>query len=62
MLTVSSPTSSLENLRVPRRKHYASLMKVNQFVLYVYIFDVCSEVHTKHISIVCGQNVEYLNV
>ena len=23
---------------------------------------VCSEIHTKHINIVCGQNVELLNV
>ena len=23
---------------------------------------VCSEIHTKHITIVCGQNVELLNV
>jgi cytidine deaminase len=23
---------------------------------------VCSEVHTKHINIFCGQNVEFVNV
>ena len=23
---------------------------------------VCSEIHTKHINIVCGQNLELLNV
>jgi len=23
---------------------------------------VCSEIHTKHINILCGQNVELLNV
>jgi len=26
------------------------------------IIAVCSEIHTKHINIVCGQNVELLNV
>ena len=33
-------------------------------MLYSYrkIIAVCSEIHTKHISIVCGQNVELLNV
>ena len=23
---------------------------------------VCSEIHTKHINTLCGQNVEFLNV
>jgi hypothetical protein len=23
---------------------------------------VCSEIHTKHINILCGQNVEFVNV
>ena len=26
------------------------------------IIAVCSEIHTKHINILCGQNVELLNV
>ena len=26
------------------------------------IMAVCSEIHTKHINTVCGQNVELLNV
>ena len=26
------------------------------------IIAVCSEIHTKHINTVCGQNVELLNV
>ena len=25
------------------------------------IIAVCSEIHTKHINIVCGQNVEFFN-
>ena len=31
-------------------------------MLYKEIIAVCSEVHTKHINEVCGQNVELLNV
>jgi hypothetical protein len=26
------------------------------------IIDVCSEIHTKHVITLCGQNVELLNV
>jgi len=26
------------------------------------IFAVCSQIHTKHINTLCGQNVELLNV
>jgi len=29
---------------------------------YTEIIAVCSEIHTKHINTVCGQNVELLNV
>jgi len=31
-------------------------------MLYSEIMAVCSEIHTKHINTVCGQNVELLNV
>ena len=31
-------------------------------MLYREIMGVCSEIHTKHINTVCGQNVELLNV
>jgi len=31
-------------------------------VLYREIIAVCSEIHTKHINTLCGQNVEFLNV
>jgi len=30
--------------------------------MYTEIIAVCSEIHTKHINTVCGQNVELLNV
>ena len=31
-------------------------------MLYREIIVVCSEIHTKHINTLCGQNVELLNV
>jgi len=31
-------------------------------MVYTEIIAVCSEIHTKHINTVCGQNVEVLNV
>ena len=31
-------------------------------MLYREIIAVCSEIHTKHINPLCGQNVELLNV
>ena len=31
-------------------------------MLYRHIIAVCSEIHTKHINKLCGQNVEFLNI
>jgi hypothetical protein len=31
-------------------------------MLYRRIFTVCSEIHTKYINTLCGQNIELLNV
>ena len=31
-------------------------------MLYSEIIAVCSQIHTKHINTLCGQNVELLNV
>jgi len=31
-------------------------------MLYREIIAVCSEIHTKYINLVCGQNVEIVNV
>ena len=33
-----------------------------QLIVYREIMAVCTEIHTKHINTVCGQNVELLNV
>jgi len=40
----------------------ACLVKNSQLMLYREIMAVCSEIHTKHINTVCGQNVELLDV
>ena len=39
-----------------------SVTKTSQLMLYREIMAVCSQIHTKHINTVCGQNVELLNV
>jgi hypothetical protein len=31
-------------------------------MLYREVIAVCSQIHTKHINALCGQNVEFLNV
>jgi hypothetical protein len=31
-------------------------------MLYSEIMAVCSEIHTKHINTLCGQNVDFVNV
>ena len=39
-----------------------SRIKTSQLMLYMEIIAVCSQIHTKHINTLCGQNVELLNV
>jgi hypothetical protein len=43
-------------------KDRVSVIKTSQLMLYREIIAVCSEIHTKHINTLCGQNVELLNV
>ena len=31
-------------------------------MLYSEVIAVCSQIHTKHVNTLCGQNVELLNV
>jgi hypothetical protein len=31
-------------------------------MMYSEIIAVCSEIHTKHVNTLCGQNVEFVNV
>ena len=39
-----------------------SVIKTSHLILYREIINVCSQIHTKHINTLCGQNVELLNV
>ena len=45
---------------VPRTKHSPSVLQTQS--VYREIIAVCSEIHTKRINTLCGQNVELLNV
>jgi hypothetical protein len=47
---------------VPRSKHPVSVIQTSQLMLCREIIDVCSEIHTKHINTLCGQNVELWNI
>ena len=42
--------------------HSVSVIKTSQLMLYREIIAVCSEIHTKYIHTLSGQNVELLNV
>ena len=53
--------SQLKIQSVPRSKHSASVIKTDQLMLYREIIAVCSQIRTKHINTLCGQNVESLN-
>jgi hypothetical protein len=39
-----------------------SVIKTSQLMLYIEIIAVCSQIHTKHINRLCGQNVEFVDV
>jgi hypothetical protein len=56
------PKSYIKAQSVPRSKHTVSFIKTSQLMLYREIMAVCSQIHTKHINTLCGQNVELLNV
>jgi hypothetical protein len=48
-------------------KHWALMgqipdIKTTQLITYRNIIAVCSHIHTEHITILCGQNVELVNV
>jgi len=39
-----------------------SVIKTSQLMLYREIIAVSSQIHTKRINTLCGQNTEFLNV
>jgi hypothetical protein len=45
---------------VPRSKHSFSVIKTKQIVLYTEATAACSDTHTKHVHILCKQNVNIL--
>ena len=47
---------------VPRSKHSVSVIQTSQLMLYREIIAVCSQIHTKHINTLCGQNAKIVNV
>ena len=49
-------------VRTAQCTHSVSGTKTSQLMLYREIIAVCSEIHTKHINTLCGQNVELMNV
>ena len=41
-----------------QRKLCAPITKTAQLLLYREVIALCSQIHTKHINTLCGQNVE----
>jgi len=54
-LVVHIVTSGLQRVK-------SLFIKTSQLMLHREMIAVCSQIHTKHINTVCGQNVELLNV
>jgi proteasome assembly chaperone (PAC2) family protein len=54
--------TDMNTLKVNFGNFAKSPKKSSQLMLYREIIAVCSEIHTKHINTLCGQNVELLNV
>ena len=50
--------SQCKTQSVPRNKHCVSVTQTSRLMLYRGVNAVCSEIHTKHINTLCGQNVE----
>jgi hypothetical protein len=41
-------------------RNFAKAPKMTQLMIYSKIIAVCSQIHTKQINTLCGQNVEFL--
>jgi len=50
------------SIRTAQQTLCNSVIQTSQLTLYREIITVCSQIHTKHINTLCGQNVELLNV
>jgi len=51
-------TPNKEPVRTAQKTHPVSVIKTSQLMLYWEIIAVCSQIHTKYINTLCGQNVE----
>jgi hypothetical protein len=51
-----------DSVRTAQETHSVSVIEISQLMLNLEIIAVCSEIHTKLISILCGQNVELLTL
>jgi hypothetical protein len=51
-----------DSARTAQETHSVSVVKTSQLMLYGEIIAVCSEIRTKHVNTLCGQNVEFVNV
>ena len=58
------PKLYVKTQSVPRSKHThsASFIKTSQLMLYRENVAACSEIRTKHVNTLCGQNLEFLSV
>ena len=59
------PKANMNNNKtqaLSRIQSAAALQTTVSLMLYREIIAVCSQIHTKHINTLCGQNVELLNV
>jgi hypothetical protein len=49
-------------VRTAQYTHTVSVIQTSQLMLYSEIIVVCSEIHTKHINTLCGQDLRFFNV
>jgi len=61
-MSVDKPSCFLVLYTLRASVAYRAVNTLCQLMLYTEIIAVCSEIHTRHINTVCGQNVELLNV
>jgi len=47
-----------DSVIIAQQTHSVTVIKTSHLMLYREIIAVCSQIHTKHINTLCGQNVE----
>ena len=48
--------------RITQKTHFLLVIETSHLMLYRELMAICSEIHTKHISTLSGQNTQLLNV